>query len=79
MAGFIAAAVAISTAANIYSQKKAAKKARKEAKEDALRARQAEVFAETTGQGQGELGAVDLSAPDTGMKRTVRKKIGLKL
>ena len=79
MAGFITAAIAISTAANVYSQKKAAKKARKQAKEDAIKAREAEVFAETTGKGQGELGSVDLSAPDTGMKKTVRKKIGLKL
>lgn len=79
MAGFIAAAIAVSTAANVYSQKKAAKKARNQAKEDAIKAREAEVFAETTGKGQGELGTVDLSAPETGMSKVVKKRVGLKL
>ena len=78
MAGFIAAAIAVSTAASVYSQKKAAKKARNQAKEDAIKAREAEVFGETTGKGQGELGTVDLTAPETGIKKTIRKKIGLK-
>lgn len=47
-----------------HQQKKAAKSAKRDAIEADRQARKAAVFAETEGQGQGQLGQVDLSLED---------------
>lgn len=60
-------AVAVSVASSAYSTKqakKAQKKARKQALEDEANARKAEVFAETEGQGIGDVGTVQLGTED---------------
>ncbi len=48
------------TAVGIDANKRAGKKARKQALQDKIDARKAEVFAETEGQGVGNLGKVTL-------------------
>ena len=73
MSGIIAASVAVglTAASSIYTgveSRKAQKKAQKKAEEDALAAekqsRKAEAFAETEGQGIGQLGQVSLEVDD---------------
>ncbi len=59
-----AAVVATTTYAGIDANKRAAKKARKQALQDKIDARKAEVFAETEGQGVGNLGKVTLGIDD---------------
>jgi hypothetical protein len=52
------------TAVSVDAQKRAQKKARKQALQDKIDARKAEVFAETEGQGVGNLGKVTLGIDD---------------
>lgn len=52
-------------------QKQAAKEAKKDAKDAATDAREAEVFAETEGEGQGSVGKVRL-----GVDEQVNTKVG---
>lgn len=77
-----ATAIVASTAFSTYQQKKAARKAEKQAKEDAAKAREAEVFAETTGEGVGATGKIDLSLDqneNTGQVRRVNRKQNLRI
>lgn len=71
MSFWVAGAIVVSSVATGVQQHKAQraqKKAQKKAKEDALesekQARRAEVFAETEGLGQGNLGKVSLEVDD---------------
>lgn len=61
MAWVATAVVAASTLYSSQQQKKAAKRAEQDAIEAEKQARKAEVFAETEGKGQGQLGQVDLT------------------
>lgn len=71
MSAFITAAVVVaagSIGSQMYAadkQKKAAKKAREQQEKDSIQARKAEVFAETEGKGQGNLGEISLEIDDT--------------
>ena len=62
------AVIAVTTIGSAVIQKKQAAKARKQAKQDALdadkKARKAEAFAETEGQGQGSVGIISLEVDD---------------
>ena len=64
MSFWIAGAIVVTSAATTIQSKKAAKKAAKQAKEDALeadlQARKSEIFAETEGEGIGNLGQISL-------------------
>lgn len=68
MSFFVAGAVVASSVVISQQQKKAAKKAKKDAEKQALedekQARKAEVFAETEGEGVGNLGQVSLEVDD---------------
>lgn len=64
----------MTTLYSVDEQKKAAKKARKDAKQDAIDAREAEVFAETEGEGQGSIGKVRL-----GVNEQVNTQVGSSL
>lgn len=65
MSWLITAAIAVTTTyAGVDANKRAAKKARKQALQDKIDARKAEVFAETEGQGVGNLGKVTLGIDD---------------
>lgn len=68
MSFFVAGAIVATTAYTSVKRSKAEKKAKKEAEEDAIeadkRARKAEVFAETEGEGIGNLGTVSLEVDD---------------
>lgn len=64
MSWLITAAVAVTTYAGVDANKRAGKKARKQALQDKIDARKAEVFAETEGQGVGNLGKVTLGIDD---------------
>lgn len=71
MSFFIAGAVLVSTATSAImarKQQKAQERAQKKAEEDALeadrQARKAEVFAETEGEGLGQLGQISLEVDD---------------
>ena len=60
-------ATAVIVGSTLYStnrQKKAAKQAKRDAAEADKQARKAEVFAETEGKGQGQLGQIDLTLED---------------
>jgi hypothetical protein len=65
---WVATAIVVTTASSAaYQQRKsrkAAKKGRQEALEDAATARRSEVFAETEGQGIGQLGKIALELDD---------------
>lgn len=68
---FVAAAIGVTAAATLYSSKRqrdAQKEANRQAKIDSYeaesQARKAEVFAETEGKGQGELGQVSLEVDE---------------
>lgn len=58
------AVIAVSTIISSRAQKKAVKRARKQADKDAVAARKAELFAETEGEGIGELGQISLEVDD---------------
>lgn len=64
MSWVITAAVVATTAVSADANKRAQKKARKQALQDKIDARKAEVFAETEGQGVGNLGKVTLGIDD---------------
>ena len=68
MSFWIAGAIVVSSVGTTMQQKKAQKKAKKNAEKDALeadkQARKAEVFAETEGEGIGNLGRVSLEVDD---------------
>lgn len=56
--------IATSTILGVVAQKKAVKRANKKADADAVAARKAELFAETEGEGIGELGQISLEVDD---------------
>lgn len=58
------AVVAVSTIYQTRENRKAADKARKEQLEDQKRAREAEVFSQTEGEGLGQLGPISLEVDD---------------
>ena len=68
MSFWVAGAIVVSTAYSAVQakseQKKAKKAAEAQALEDEKRARKAEVFAETEGEGLGQLGTVSLEVDD---------------
>ena len=68
MSFWVAGAIVVSSVAVQQQQKSAAKKAKKAAEKDALeadkQARKAEVFAETEGEGIGDLGKISLEVDD---------------
>lgn len=71
MSFFISGALLVTAASTVYSnraakksQKKAKKDAEAQAIEDEKKARKAEAFAETEGEGIGELGQVSLEVDD---------------
>ena len=64
MAWIATAVIVGSTLYNTKRQKKAARQAKKDLAEDNKQARKAEVFAETEGKGQGQLGQIDLTLED---------------
>ena len=68
MSFFVAGAIVVSSIAITQQAKSAQKKAKKDAKKDALKAdqqaRKAEVFAETEGEGIGNLGQISLEVDD---------------
>ena len=68
MSFWVAGAIVVSGVVVQQQQKSAAKKAKKDAEKDALeaekQARQAEVFAETEGEGIGNLGKISLEVDD---------------
>lgn len=85
---WVATAVAVSTGAQLYQARqnriearKAEKRAKKDALKDRIDARRAEVFAETEGQGIGQLGNVDLAIDDeldpTGKLRSKKLRAGV--
>lgn len=68
MSFWVAGAIVVSGFVVTQQQKSAQKKAKKDAEKDALaadkQARQAEVFAETEGEGIGNLGKISLEVDD---------------
>ncbi len=77
---WVAAAVAVLAASSAYQgrqQRRAARKGRKEQEEDATRARRAEVFAETEGEGIGNLGVVSLEVDDDEISGKVDNKLSI--
>lgn len=74
---WVATAVVGSTLFNAHQQRRGQKKARRDAIKDQARARRAEVFAETEGEGIGNIGAVQLEVDDdiTEQERLRRKGV----
>ena len=68
MSFWIAGAIVVTSAATTIQSRNAQKKAQKQAEKDALeankQARKAEVFAETEGEGIGNLGKISLEVDD---------------
>jgi len=70
------AVVAVTTIYSATEAKKAKKKAKKDADEQAVQARQAEVFAETEGEGIGSLAKVSLEVDDELDDEEINKRAG---
>lgn len=76
-----ATAIVATTAFSTHMNRQGQKKARRQATRDQERARRAEVFAETEGEGVGNIGAVQLEIDDdiTEQERLRRKGITSRL
>ena len=78
MSFWVAGAIIVTSVASQQQARKAQKKARRDAETDALeadkQARKAEIFAETEGEGIGDLGKISLEVDDTELDGKLSKK-----